>query len=103
MSARGVAAALLDVPQPLLEEREHVSVVERVENHPSFAARSHDAGTAQQAELMRHRGLAEAQTFGDVADTQLAGREGVENAYPGAVAQYPEDFGQPFDIAGINC
>ena len=103
MSARGVAAALLYVPQSLLEQREHVFVVEGVEDHPPLTSRPHDAGAAQQAELMRHGGLADAQTRGNVTDTELAGRQDIENAHPGAIAQYPEDLGQPFDVARIHC
>ena len=45
--AGGLAAGLLHVTQSLPEQREHVLVVERVENHPAFAPRPDDAGVAQ--------------------------------------------------------
>ena len=51
-SARGLPAALLHVTEPLLEERQDVPVVERVENHPSFPAGPNDARVSQQAQLM---------------------------------------------------
>src|SRR5687768_16483972 len=49
----GLAAGLLHVPQSLTEQRQHVFVVEGVENHPALAARPDNPGVAQKAELVR--------------------------------------------------
>src|SRR6185436_1404141 len=91
---RGLAAGLLDVPQPLAEQREHVLVVERVENHPALAPRPDDAGVAQQAELMRHGRLGDAELTGEIADTELRPRQGIENPHPRRIAEHAKDLGQ---------
>ena len=55
------AAALLDVLERLLEELHDVLIVERVEHQAAVAARANQAHAAQQAQLVRHGGLAVAE------------------------------------------
>src|SRR6185503_9248427 len=64
--ASGLAAGLLYVPQTLTKQREHVLVVERVENHPALAPRPDDANVAQETKLMRDGRLGDAELTGKV-------------------------------------
>ena len=91
------AAGLLDVPQPLPEERQDVLVVERVEDHPAVTPGPDDARVAQQAELVGHGRLGHAELGGEVADAQLGARQRVEDPHPGRVAEHAEDLGQALD------
>src|SRR4030095_2513838 len=90
-------ASLLDVSQALSKEREHMLIVERIENHPAFAASPDNTGITKEPELVRHRGLGHAQLTGQVADTQLRAGERIEDADTGRVTEDAKDFGQAFD------
>ena len=92
--AGGPAAGLLHMPQSLAEQREYVLVVERVENHPALAPRPDDAGVAQQAELMRHGRLGDAELTGEIADAELRPRERIENPHARRIAEHAKDLGQ---------
>ena len=80
--------------QPLLEESNDVVVVERVVDEPSFAPRTYEPVIAQQAKLVRHGGLAQADVGGDVRDAHFRARERVENANTGEVAEHTEGVGE---------
>src|SRR5688572_6887729 len=84
----GLAAGLLHMPQSLAEQRQHVLVVERVENHPALAPRPDDAGVAQQAELMRHGRLGDAELTGEIADAELRPRQRIENPHARRIAEH---------------
>ena len=82
------------VPQPLLEEREHVVVVEGVEHVTSVAPASYDPGAAQQSELVGHGRLREPKGSRQVLNAHLGPREHIEDPHPGRVAEHPENLGQ---------
>lgn len=91
---RGGARALLDVLQPLLEQPDDVVVVGDVVDVFAGTARLHEPHAAQQAKLVGHRGLGQAEELREIADRNLGPREGIENPDPGRVAQDLEGFGQ---------
>ena len=64
--------------QRLVEDRHDVLVVERIEDDAPVAARADESQAAQQAQLMRHRGLAQLEHGREVAHAQLAVRQGIE-------------------------
>src|SRR5688572_10599508 len=83
--------------EPLLEERQHVLVVECVVDQPAVAAGADNAGIAQQTELVRDGRLGDVQPTGEIADAQFAARERVENAHARRITEYTKDLGQPLD------
>jgi len=92
--APGLAAGLLYVPQSLTKQREHMLIVERVENHPALSPRPDDAGVAQKTKLMRDGRLSNAELTGQVADTELRPRQRIEDSDTRRIAQHAKDFGQ---------
>ena len=64
--------------QTLFEQPDDVLIVERVIDLTSRASRPHEPHPAQQPELMGHGRLADADLAGDVADTELRARHGIE-------------------------
>jgi hypothetical protein len=88
------------VLETLSKEAHDVLVVERIEDRPAIAPRTNEAHAPEEAELMRHRRLGEAEQTRDVAHTQLRARKGVENAHSRAIAQRLEGFGERLDRFG---
>src|SRR4051812_4856291 len=81
------ARPVAEVLQRQLEHDADVGVVERVVDHPPGAPVADDAGRAQQAQGVRHRGLRDVGDLGDVGDVEVAVlQEGVEDAGPRRVA-----------------
>src|SRR5262245_10603528 len=93
---------LADVPQALLEQIEHVLVVERVVDAAAFAAPLDDAHRAHQAQLMRDGGFAEPDVFGDFVDAELPARQGVDDADAGGIAEDTERFRERLDGRGVD-
>ena len=87
-------AALLHVPQALLEQADDVLVVERVVDLPPSAPRAHEAHAAQQPQLVRDGRLADPDQLGDIADAQLSAGERVENPDSRRIAQHSERVGE---------
>ena len=81
----------------VVQEPDHVMVVERVERHAPRAACANEPGTAEQAELVRDRRLAEADEHRKVADASLAMRKGVQQANPRGIAEEFEDVRNGLD------
>ena len=72
-------------------------VVERVEHHPSIAARADEPLALQQPQLVRHGRLGQPEDGRQVAHAQFAVRQRVENADARGVAERAEGVGQPLD------
>ena len=62
---------LRDVAEPLLEEIEHVLIVERVIDAAPLAAAADDPHAAHQAQLVRDRGFADPDALRDLVHAQL--------------------------------
>ena len=86
--------------EALLEEAHDVEIVEVVEDHAAVAARANEAHPAQQPELVRHGGFAQAEQPRDVAHAQFGSRQGVEDSYARRVAEHAEGLGEGGD-AGV--
>jgi len=87
-------AFLFHVLEPLLEQPDDVLVVERIEHHAAGAPGAHDAHAAQEAQLMRDGGLAEAEQTRQIADAQLGTGQGVEHPHARGVAEQLEGVGE---------
>ena len=81
----------LHVPQPLPEQRQDVFVVERVVNETAVPARPYDPRVPEQAQLVRYRGLRQAEKLREMADALLAARQDVQNPHARRVAEDFED------------
>ena len=99
---RGLAAGLLHVSQTLTKEREHVLVIEGVENHPAFTPGADDASVPEQTQLVGNRRLGHAKLAGQVAHAQLGARQRVENPHPRGIAEDAKDLGQTVDGVGVK-
>src|SRR5688500_3641987 len=93
---------LLHVAESLLEERQDVSVIEGVKDHPAVASRTHDPGASEQPQLMRDCGFGHAEARGQVSDAQFTMREGVEDAKSSRVTKDTEDFGETFERGRVK-
>jgi hypothetical protein len=91
---RNGRVSLLDVLKSLLEEPDDVLIVEGVVDKPAGPAWPDEAMIAQQAQLMRDGGFAEADVSRDVRDAHLRARQGVEDADPCDVAEHTEGIGK---------
>src|SRR5262245_24871718 len=100
--APSLAAGLLYVPQPLPEQREHVLVVEGIEDHPALASRPDDALVARQAGLVRNGRLGDVQLTGEIADAELRSRQRIENPDPRGIAEDAKNLGQTVNRMGIK-
>src|SRR5215467_10168530 len=72
--------SLFDVFEALREEPDDVLVVECVVHESSVPPRAHETHAAQQAQLMGHGRLADADPRGEIVDAQLCARQGIQNA-----------------------
>ena len=88
---------LLDVRQRLCEQLENVVIVDRVVDQPPGAARPDEAHAAQQPQLVGDGRFADANERGNVADAELAGRQGIEDAHARRIAEHAERVGERFD------
>ena len=88
--------------EALAEQRQHVPVVEGVENHSPVAARADDARVSQEAELVGNCRLGDPELIGEVADAALGPGERIEDADAGRITEDAEDFGQAVDGMGIE-
>ena len=86
--------------QRLPEERHDVLIVERVEHDAAVAARADQPHAAQQAQLVRHRRLAQPQHRGQIADAELAVRQRIEDPHAGRIAERAEGVGQALHGVG---
>lgn len=89
---------LLHVSQTLLEERDDVPVVERVEDHPALSPRFDEPQIAEQPQLVRNGRFRQPNQLGQIAHAQLASRKGVEHADTCRVAERAKRLRQ---LAGI--
>ena len=94
---RGRCGSFLDVLQSLFEELDDVAVVEGVENLAADAASADQAHAAQQAELMGHGGLRQAEHVGEILYTQLASEQRIEEADSCRVAEHLEGLSERAD------
>ena len=83
--------------QRLFEQLENVLIVDRVVDQTARAARAHQTHAPQQTQLVRRRGLADADERGDVADAELPRRQRVENPHPCRITEDAECLGKRFD------
>ncbi len=75
-----------------------MEVVEGVVDRLPLAPVPDETGSAEQGELVAHRGLAHAEGLDEVADAELAGAEGREDPEPARVGEDLEElaeFGEP--------
>ena len=93
---------LLDVFEPLREKTNDVLVVEGIEDLLAGPAGTNQPHAAQQAELMRDGRLAQTQQFGDVADTQLAAVDRVQDTDPCGITKRLEGLGQRLNRGRIQ-
>ena len=101
---RGPPAVLLHVAQALPEQREHVPVVERVEDHPALPARPNDARVPQQAELVGDGGFGDAELLREVADAQLRRARARRGSARGSGSPSTRKISvRPFDVRGHRC
>ena len=99
---RASAAAFLRVAQALLEEREHVVIVERVEHvRPARRARTIRAPRSSRS-WCETADSDSRSAAGEVLHAHLGPRQHVENAHAGRVAEHPEDLGQVVDVGGLK-
>jgi hypothetical protein len=99
---RRLPASLLDVSQALAKEREHMLIVEGVENHPAFAASPDNPGISKEPELVGDGGFSDAQLAGQVADAQFGAGKCIEDADTRRITEDAKDFRQAFDRMGIE-
>ena len=81
--------------QPGLEEVRDVVVVETVVRHAALAPVGDDAELAELAQVMAHRRLARADHRGQVADTQVAVHQRLDDAQAGGVGEHLEEVREP--------
>lgn len=93
---------LLDVLQPLAEQRQDVLVVERVVHEPAFTPRTDNPRVSEQPKLVRNSGVREAEQPGKMADGQLPARQNIEDADPRGIPEHLEDIGQRPDRIGVQ-
>ena len=86
--------------QRLSEQFENVLIVDSVIDEPARAPRTHEPHAPQQPQLVRRRGLADADERGDVADAELATRQRIEDPYAGRITEDAERVSQRVDRAG---
>jgi hypothetical protein len=84
----------------LLQQFKDVLVVDGIEDETAGPPRANQAHTAKQPELMRHCGLADPDKRRNVADAQLPGGDGVEDADPGRITKNAKCLCKRFDGAG---
>src|SRR5437764_2119080 len=82
---------MAQVLQPYVEEKPDVRIVEGVEDVPAASAVADDAPGAQEPEVVRAGGLAQARDGREIADAELATFEqGKNEADPASIGQHPE-------------
>lgn len=84
----------------VVQQANHVMVVERVVRHPPRPPRAYEPGGAEQTQLMGDRGFGQANQPGEVADTPLTMGQRVDQTDASGVAKQPEDVRHGLDDAG---
>ncbi len=90
------ARLFLDVTPALIEQPADMLVVQPVEHEAAAAARPHEPQAAEQAQLMRHGGLARIDEFGQFADAHLLLGQRIQQADAGRIAEHRKRGGQRF-------
>jgi len=78
-----------------------VLVVERVIDAAALPPAANDAHRPHQAQLVRHRGLADPDLVRQLVDAEVALGERVDDADPGGVAEDAEGIGERLDGGGV--
>ena len=96
-SRRRASRGLFNVPAGVVPTTEDVVIVEGVERLAPRAAHTDKAGAAEQAQLMRHRGLGKTDERSQVAHTALTVAECVHQPHARGVTEEFEHLGHSFD------
>ena len=83
---------MLDVIQPLPEQRSDVIVIEAIKDLPPLFARPDETHLSQSAHVVRNRRLADADGFGQCAHVPLAIRQRLNDTHAAGVAEGPDQF-----------
>jgi hypothetical protein len=89
------------VAESLLEEVEDVLVVQRVIDAASLTPPAHDSHRPHQAQLVRHRGLADADCVRQLVDAELTLGERVHDPQPRGIAEDAERIRQRVNGGGV--
>src|SRR5262245_24618958 len=96
---RVISSLLLDMLARVVQQPDHVVIVEGVKRHPPAPPRTNEPRATQEPQLMRNGRLTEADERRKVADTALAMRERVEQPHAGWISEQFEDIGDGLDSA----
>src|ERR1700678_4202044 len=74
---------MLDVADGLAEQRDHVLVVQRIDASATVSLRANERMVAQNAELVRHRGLLELELLDELRDVVRPLEEAAQDLHTG--------------------
>ena len=84
--------------QAEIEEPGYVLVVQRVEGHLPIAPIANQPHLAELAQVVGDGGLGGSRDDGQIADTELALRQGPNDLQPGGIGQYLEGVGDEGEL-----
>ena len=97
-----MSAGLADVLQAGGEQRLDVRIVEPVVRHSAIAAVPHDPHLPHLSQLVTNRGLADTNDGGEIADTQLARCQSLDDTQPSRACEHLERVGQIGDVVLVD-
>lgn len=86
------------VQETLLDNCLHMIIVQGIVDQFSVSAVPHQAGIAQQAQVVRDIGSSAPQDLGNIGDAQLLLSEDVDDFQPGLIGQHLEKVTQPVNF-----
>jgi len=80
----------------VVQQPDHMMIVERVVGQPSLATHTHEPGRTKQPKLVRHRRLGHSNEVGKIPDAAFSVGKRVEETNAGRISEKPENLGDGF-------